>query len=43
MIQFLDYAPSRLPFQAEKIQTDNGAEFQPSLDGHTLDQGIGRI
>jgi hypothetical protein len=26
-IQFLDYVLSRLPFQVEKIQTDNGAEF----------------
>jgi len=27
-IQFIDYALARLPFRAEVIQTDNGAEFQ---------------
>jgi transposase len=33
-IQFLDYVLSRLPFQVEKIQTDNGAEeFYRLLDG----------
>jgi transposase InsO family protein len=40
-IQFLDYVLSRLPF--EKIQTDNGAEFQSSFHWHVLDQGIGHI
>ncbi len=40
-IQFLDYVLSRLPFQVEKIQTDNGAEFQSSFHWHVLDQGIG--
>jgi transposase-like protein len=33
-IQFLDYVLSRLPFQVEKIQTDNGAEFQSSFHWH---------
>ena len=42
-IQFLDYVLSRLPFQVEKIQTDNGAEFQSSFHWHVLDQGIGHI
>ena len=42
-IQFLDYVLSRLPFQVEKIQTDNGAEFQSSFHWHALDQGIGHI
>jgi len=32
---------SRLPFQGEKVQTDNGAEFQSSFHWHVLDQGIG--
>src|SRR6185295_10174069 len=27
----LDYVLSRLPFQGEKVQTDNGAEFQSSF------------
>ena len=30
-IQFLDYVLSRLPFQVEVIQTDNGAEFQSAF------------
>jgi hypothetical protein len=30
-VRFLDYVIARLPFQVEKIQTDNGAEFQPSF------------
>ena len=34
---------SRLPFQVEKIQTDNGAEFQSRFHWHVLDQGIGHI
>ena len=29
--------------QVEKIQTDNGAEFQSSFHWHVLDQGIGHI
>ena len=42
-IQFLDYVLSRLRFQGEKVQTDNGAEFQSSFHWHVLDQGIGHI
>lgn len=42
-IQFLDYVLSRLPFQVEKIQTDNGAEFQSGFHWHVLDQGIGHV
>jgi transposase InsO family protein len=42
-IQFLDYVLSRLPFQVEKIQTDNGAEFQTAFHWHVLDQGIGHV
>lgn len=41
-IQFLDYVLSRLPFQVEKVQTDNGAEFQTPFHWHVLDQGIGQ-
>ena len=40
-IQFLDYVLARLQFQVEKIQTDNGAEFQSSFHWHVVDQGIG--
>jgi hypothetical protein len=32
-IQFLDYVLSRLPFQVEKIQTDNGANSSPASTG----------
>ncbi|WP_412517448.1 IS481 family transposase [Actinomadura madurae] len=39
-IQFLDYVLSRLPFQVEVIQTDNGAEFQSAFHWHVLDKGI---
>ncbi|MFI9559081.1 IS481 family transposase [Nonomuraea endophytica] len=39
-IQFLDYFLSRLPFQVEVIQTDNGAEFQTAFHWHVLDKGI---
>lgn len=42
-IQFLDYVLSRLPFQVEKIQTDNGAEFQSAFHWHALDKGIGHV
>ncbi|HEX7303990.1 hypothetical protein [Lentzea sp.] len=42
-IQFLDYVLSRFPFQVEKIQTDNGAEFQSAFHWHTLDEGIGHV
>ncbi|GGU86539.1 DDE-type integrase/transposase/recombinase [Lentzea flava] len=42
-IQFLDYVLSRLPFQIEKIQTANGAEFQTQFHWHVLDQGVGHI
>jgi transposase InsO family protein len=39
-IQFLEYVLSRLPFQVEVIQTDNGAEFQSAFHWHVLDKGI---
>ncbi len=40
-IQFLDYVAQRLPFQIERIQTDNGAEFQSAFHWHVLDKGFG--
>jgi transposase InsO family protein len=40
-IQFLDYLTSRLPFQIERTQTDNGAESQSAFHRHVTDQGIG--
>lgn len=39
----MDYVLSRLPFHVEKVQTDNGAEFQSQFHWHLLDQGIGHV
>ena len=39
----MDYVLTRLPFQVEKVQTDNGAEFQSGFHWHLLDQGINRV
>jgi transposase InsO family protein len=39
-IQFADYVISRLPFQVQTIQTDNGAEFQSAFHWHIQDLGI---
>lgn len=40
-IQFLDYVLAKLPFRVERIQTDNGAEFQSAFHYYVLDRGIG--
>jgi transposase InsO family protein len=42
-IKFLDYALSKLPFQVDCVQTDNGAEFQGSFHWHVLDRGIDHV
>ncbi len=42
-IQFLDYVLEKLPFRVERIQTDNGAEFQSAFHYHVLDRGIGHV
>jgi transposase InsO family protein len=42
-IQFVDYVLQRLPFTVEKVQTDNGAEFQSSFHWHLLDRGVGHV
>ncbi len=39
-IQFYDYTASRLPFKIERVQTDNGSEFQSAFHLHLLDQGV---
>ena len=39
-IQFVDYVLERLPFPAQVIQTDNGAEFQSAFHYHILDKGV---
>jgi transposase InsO family protein len=41
--QFLDYVLAKLPFRVERIQTDNGAEFQSAFHYHVLDRGIGHV
>jgi transposase InsO family protein len=42
-IQFMDYALSRLPFRANVIQTDNGAEFGGQFHWYVLDKGIQHV
>ena len=42
-IQFVDYVLEKLPFVVEKIQTDNGSEFQSQFHWHLLDRGIGHV
>jgi transposase InsO family protein len=42
-IQFVDYVLEKLPFIVEKIQTDNGAEFQSQFHWHVLDRGIDHV
>ena len=37
---FVDYVLSKLPFQVDCIQTDNGSEFGPQFHWHPLDKGI---
>jgi transposase len=39
-IRFYDYTASRLPFKIERVQTDNGSEFQSAFHLHLLDQGV---
>src|SRR5215472_12640755 len=37
-IQFVDYVLEKLPFIVEKVQTDNGSEFQSQFHWHLLDR-----
>jgi transposase InsO family protein len=39
-IQFYSYTASRMPFKIERVQTDNGSEFQTAFHLHLLDQGV---
>jgi transposase InsO family protein len=39
-IRFYDYTASRMPFTIERVQTDNGSEFQSAFHLHLLDQGV---
>jgi len=42
-IQFIDHVLSKLPFQVERVQTDNGSEFGASFHWHLLDKGIDHV
>ena len=42
-IRFVDYVLEKLPFQVEKIQTDNGSEFQAAFHWHLLDRGVRHV
>lgn len=42
-IQFIDHVLSKLPFQVEKVQTDNGKEFGQVFHWHLLDKGINHV
>lgn len=42
-IQFYDYTASRVPFTIERVQTDNGSEFQSAFHLHLLDQGVEHV
>ena len=42
-IQFIDHVLSKLPFQVEKVQTDNGQEFGSAFHRHLLDMSIGHV
>ena len=42
-IQFADYVLEKLPFKVEKVQTDNGSEFQAAFHWHLLDRGIRHV
>jgi transposase InsO family protein len=42
-IQFVDYVLQKLPFRVERIQTDNGSEFQAAFHWHVQDLGIEHV
>ena len=42
-IAFIDHTLSKLPFQVERVQTDNGSEFGTSFHWHLLDKGIDHV
>jgi len=42
-IAFIDHVLSKLPFQVERVQTDNGSEFGTSFHWHLLDKGIDHV
>ena len=42
-IAFIDDVMAKLPFQVERVQTDNGAEFGTSFHLHLLDLGADHV
>ena len=42
-IEFIDLVLQKLPFRVERIQTDNGSEFQSAFHWHVLDRGIEHV
>ena len=42
-IAFVDDVMAKLPFQVERIQTDNGSEFGTSFHLHLLDLGVDHV
>ena len=42
-IQFIDHVLAKLPFQIERVQTDNSAEFGQAFHWHLLDKGIDHV
>jgi transposase InsO family protein len=42
-IQFIDHVLAKLPFQIERVRTDNGAEFGQAFHWHLLDKGIDHV
>ena len=42
-IAFVDDVMAKLPFQVERVQTDNGSEFGTSFHLHLLDLGVDHV
>ena len=42
-IAFIDDVMAKLPFQVERVQTDNGSEFGASFHWHLLDAGVDHV
>lgn len=42
-ISFVDDVMAKLPFQVERVQTDNGSEFGTSFHLHLLDLGVDHV
>ena len=42
-IAFIDDVMAKLPFQVERVQTDNGSEFGSSFHWHLLDLGVDHV